>query len=59
MIYWLLLAMGVLAIGAGIISLSQATTGVGAIGIGCFLGIAARVVQAEVHARRARLPAAQ
>jgi hypothetical protein len=42
----------VLAIIVGFILLSQVTTGVGVIGAGCFLGIAARVVQAEEDERR-------
>ena len=52
--HWLVLALGVLAIAVGFIFLSQATSGVGYIGIGCFLAVAARIVQAEAHERRRR-----
>ena len=39
----------------GILSLSQATSGVGLIAFACFLGILARHFQADAHERR-RLP---
>jgi len=44
-----LLAFGVLAVIGGLMSLSQATMGVGLLAFGCFLAIAGRVVQAEKH----------
>ena len=47
----LLLVLALLAVGFGALSLSQATLGVGMIAIGCFLAIAARLAQAEVHHR--------
>ena len=46
-----LLVVALLAVGFGALSLSQATLGVGAIAIGCFLAICARLAQAEVHHR--------
>ena len=49
----LLLVLALLAVGFGALSLSQATLGVGMIAIGCFLAIAARLAQAEVHHRAA------
>ena len=33
----------------GIDALSKATTGVGLIAVGCWLGIAGRIIQAEMH----------
>ena len=46
-----LLVFALLAVGFGAMSLSEATLGVGVIAIGCFLAIAARLAQAEVHHR--------
>lgn len=57
-----LLAMGVAVL--GVLSLSQATQGVGLIGLACFIGILTRIGQAGIHrdqqqkeARSASLPA--
>ena len=47
----ILLVLGLLAAGYGAMSLSEATLGVGFIAIACFLGIAARLAQAEAHQR--------
>jgi hypothetical protein len=52
--YWLVFLLGAFAVVGGALSLSQATTGVGIVAIGCFLGIAARVVQAEAHEKHRR-----
>ena len=52
--HWLVLALGVLVVLTGFVFLSQATSGVGYIGIGCFLAVAARIIQAEVHERSRR-----
>lgn len=43
----LLILLGILALGAGLLFLSEATTGVGIIGVACFLGILARIAQAS------------
>ena len=42
-----LLAMGVAVL--GVLSLSQATQGVGLIGLACFIGILTRIGQAGIH----------
>ena len=47
----ILLVLALVVVGFGAISLSEATMGVGTIAIGCFLAIAARLAQAEVHHR--------
>jgi len=47
-----LVILALLVLGAGVLSLSQATLGVGLIGIACFLGIMARLAQAEAHTSR-------
>jgi hypothetical protein len=47
MLVRLLAVIALLVALAGLISLSQATLGVGLIGFGCFLGILARLVQAS------------
>jgi hypothetical protein len=41
--------IALLAAGYGVLSLSQATLGAGMIGVGCLLGILARLVQAADH----------
>ncbi len=43
----LLFVIAILSVGYGLISLSQATLGVGMIAIGCFVAILARLVQAQ------------
>ena len=43
----LLLALGIVAIIAGLLLTSQATVGVAVIGTGCFLAICARIDQAQ------------
>ena len=43
----LLLALGVVAIIAGLLLASEATVGVAVIGTGCFLAICARIAQAK------------
>ena len=42
-----LIVLGLLAAAGGLLSLSEATTGVGIIGFGCFLGVLARIAQAD------------
>ncbi len=49
MIPMVLAIIGVLGAAIGILSLTQATLGVGIIGVGCFFGILARLVQAADH----------
>ena len=44
-----LVILAVLAAVLGTFTLSQATLGVGIIGLGCLAGILARVAQAEAH----------
>jgi hypothetical protein len=44
-----LIVFAVLAGAAGLLFLSQATTGVGLIGFGCLLAILARIAQAAGH----------
>lgn len=44
-----LVAVALLSAAGGVASLSNATAGVGGIAFACFLGILARVVQAERH----------
>ncbi|WP_158606133.1 hypothetical protein [Simplicispira hankyongi] len=51
-----LVILGILVVIGGILSLSQATLGVGLIAIGCFLAILARLAQAEAQHRRALPP---
>ena len=48
----LLIALAVLAGAAGLLFLSQATTGVGLIAFGCLLGILGRIAQADGHHKR-------
>lgn len=48
----LLVVVGLLAACFGLISLTQATLGVGAICFACFLGILARIAQATEHTNR-------
>ena len=47
----LLTVLAVIAGAIGVFSLSQATTGVGVIALGCLFGILARLAQAESHQR--------
>lgn len=47
--YWLVLFLGLAAVIFGAFSLSQATMGAGIIAVGCFLGIFARIIQAQQH----------
>jgi tryptophan-rich sensory protein len=54
----LLVVIAILAVGYGLISLSQATLGVGMIAIGCFVAILARLVQAAEHHRALSRPKA-
>lgn len=46
-----LVVIAILAVAIGVLSLSQATMGVGIIAIGCFIGILARIAQASEHNR--------
>jgi hypothetical protein len=53
----IVITVALLVIGAanalvGFVNLTEATSGVGLIGVGCFLGIAARIVQAWGQERR-------
>ena len=48
----ILAPLSVVAIGAAVLELTQATVGVGLVGIGCYLLIWARIVQASNHHRR-------
>ena len=48
-VYLIVLLAGGGAAYIGFTELSPATSGVGYVGLGCFLAIVARVVQAEVH----------
>jgi hypothetical protein len=48
----LLLIGAVLAAAVGMLLISQATAGVGLIGIGCLCGILARIVQAALYEKR-------
>ena len=50
-----LVVIAILAVAIGVLSLSQATMGVGVIAIGCFIGILARIAQASEHNRAAIL----
>lgn len=50
-----LVVIAILAVTIGVLSLSQATMGVGIIAIGCFIGILARLAQASEHNRAAIL----
>lgn len=45
----LLVIIAILAVVFGVLSLSQATMGVGIIAIGCFIAILARLAQAAEH----------
>lgn len=47
--YILLVVLGIFAALYGVSSLTTATLGVGMVATACFLGIIARVVQAEIH----------
>lgn len=53
-----LVIIAILAVGYGLLSLSQATLGVGMIAIGCFVAILARLVQAAEHHRALSRPKA-
>ena len=53
-----LMILGILVVLIGAVSLSQATMGVGLVAIGCFLGILARLAQAEAHHWRSLQPKA-
>ena len=48
-IHWGLVIVGSLALLTGLDSLSPVTEGVGLIAVACFLGIVARIAQAEWH----------
>lgn len=50
-----LVVIALLTVAIGVLSLSQATMGVGVIAIGCFIGILARLAQASEHNRAAIL----
>jgi hypothetical protein len=50
----LLALLAVAVAGIGALYLTQATTGVGIIGLACFLGILARLAQASGHHRELR-----
>ena len=50
--HWAVLILGGLVVLGGILSLSQATMGVGIVAIGCFLGIAARLLQASTYQKQ-------
>ena len=50
--YLILLTLGAIAAAVGALLLSNATQGVGIIAVGCFLGIAARIVQASTYEKR-------
>ncbi|CAD7374577.1 hypothetical protein [Xanthomonas arboricola] len=50
-----LVVIAILAVAIGVLSLSQATMGVGVIAIGCFIGILASLAQASEHNRAAIL----
>lgn len=52
--YWALVVFGALIAIVGTLMLSQATMGVGVVALGCFLGIVARIMQAEAHAKAAQ-----
>lgn len=54
----ILVILGIIAVVVGFLSLTQATTGMGLIGIACFLGIVARILQAD-HYGEATLAALQ
>ena len=51
-----LVILGILVVLGGILSLTQATMGVGLIAIGCFLAILARLAQAEAQHRQVLPP---
>ncbi|MGS0516354.1 hypothetical protein ACQR5T_20955 [Xanthomonas oryzae pv. oryzicola] len=50
-----LVVIAILAVAIGVLSLSQATMGVGVIAIGCFIAILARLAQASEHNKAAIL----
>ena len=52
--HWILVIVGSVALVVGVGSLSGATEGVGLIAVACFLGIVARIAQAEWHEREAK-----
>lgn len=52
--YKILVVLAVLAAIVSLFLVSEATAGVLAIGIACFLGILARIAQAEAHHRTAQ-----
>ena len=45
----LLLLFGVIAVAGGLLTMTQATMGVGLVCAGCFLGVWARILQAGAH----------
>ena len=45
----ILIILGILALAVGFLSLTEATLGVGIVGLACFLGILARIAQAHEH----------
>ena len=47
MTMYLVLTLALLALFAGVLSLTQATWGVGLIGVACFLAVLTRLAQAE------------
>jgi len=51
-----LVILGLLVVLGGILSLTQATLGVGLIAIGCLLAILARLAQAEAQHRKTLPP---
>jgi len=55
---WLMVIVSVAPAILDVGSLTQATEGVGLIGLACFLGIMARIKQASVHQRQAAPAAA-
>jgi len=50
--YWLLLGCGVVCAANGLRSIGNFEGGSSFIALACFLGIASRIVQAEVHCRQ-------
>ena len=52
-IHWGLVAVGSLALLIGLGNFTQATLGVGIVAVACFLGIVARIAQAEWFGERA------
>jgi predicted branched-subunit amino acid permease len=52
--HWILVIVSSFALLAGLNYLSPATEGVGFVAVACFLGIMARIAQAEWHEREAK-----